>query len=129
LDYPVNGIQNGSPDGVALLDNTGTLVEFLSYEGVFAAASGPATGIASVDIGVSEQGTEAPGLSLARSANGTWTGPSASTFGACNDGDPPPLPAVIRVSVSPSSVSVPAGRTVALTATAFDENDAPIPGA
>src|ERR1044071_3535336 len=42
LTYPVNGIQNGSPDGVALIAAGGALVEFLSYGGVFAAASGPA---------------------------------------------------------------------------------------
>ena len=129
LAYPVNGIQNGSPDGVALVDNTGAMVEFLSYEGVFAAASGPATGLTSTDIGVAEQGTEAPGLSLARNAAGAWSGPAAATFGACNDEEPPPPAVAIRVTVTPSPSTVPVGRTIALTATAFDENDAPIPGA
>ena len=37
LNYPTNGIQNGAPDGIALVDNTGAVVEFLSYEGAFAA--------------------------------------------------------------------------------------------
>lgn len=31
--YPVNGIQNGDPDAMALVDNNGVLVEFLSYGG------------------------------------------------------------------------------------------------
>lgn len=41
LTYPVDGIQNGSPDGIALVDAGGAVVEFLSYEGVFTAVGGP----------------------------------------------------------------------------------------
>ncbi len=37
IDFPVNGIQNGSPDGIALVDNTGKVIQFLSYEGVLTA--------------------------------------------------------------------------------------------
>ena len=55
LAYPVNGIQNGSPDGIALVQGT-TVLEFLSYEGSFTATNGPASGMTSVDIGVSELG-------------------------------------------------------------------------
>src|SRR6185295_22499 len=61
--YPVNGIQNGSPDGMALV-NGATVVQFLSYEGTFAATDGPANGMTSVDIGVAENGTEPVGRSL-----------------------------------------------------------------
>src|SRR3954466_13014174 len=57
LAYASNGIQNGSPDGMALVDNTGAVVEFLSYEGTFAATNGPANGMLSTDIGVAEAGT------------------------------------------------------------------------
>src|SRR5918997_2666578 len=32
LEYPVDGIQNGSPDGIALVDPTGAVRQFLSYE-------------------------------------------------------------------------------------------------
>lgn len=46
------GIQNG-PDGLALVSPTG-VVQFLSYEGSFTATNGPASGMTSVDIGVSE---------------------------------------------------------------------------
>jgi hypothetical protein len=95
LTYPENGIQNGSPDGIALVDASDNVVEFLSYEGAFAAADGPAAGRTSVDIGVSEAGTEATGQSLQRSDADVWSGPSANTFGACNGsgGPPPPPPA------------------------------------
>ncbi len=75
------GLQNGSPDGLALVNGT-TVVEFLSYEGVFAATNGPAAGLTSTDIGVVENG-EAIGNSLQKDAAG-WYGPTTSSFGACN---------------------------------------------
>src|SRR5688572_24029705 len=80
LTYPSNGIQNGDPDGIALVDASNAVVEFLSYEGTFAATNGPALGLTSTDIGVREAGTEAVGLSLPRDAAGLWSGPAASTF-------------------------------------------------
>jgi len=89
--YPVNGIQNGSPDGVALV-NGSTVVQFLSYEGSFTAVDGPAAGEVSVDIGVSEPYTTAVGDSLQLIGVGTsyddftWDNPQANTFGAVNTG-------------------------------------------
>ena len=91
VTYPVNGIQNGDPDGVALVNASGTVVEFLSYEGTFAATNGAASGMTSTDIGVREAGTEPLGQSLQRTSADTWNGPVAHTFGACNDdGSTPP---------------------------------------
>jgi len=73
---------------MALGDANGALVEFLSYEGTFAATNGPANGKTSVDIGVAENG-EAIGNSLQKDlSDGTWSGPKASTFGACNASTP-----------------------------------------
>ena len=43
--YPVNGIQNGAPDGIALVDSS-SVVQFLSYEGSFVAVGGAANGMA-----------------------------------------------------------------------------------
>src|SRR5688500_9335846 len=43
LSYASNGIQNGSPDGVALVQGGTTVIQFLSYEGPFTATNGPAT--------------------------------------------------------------------------------------
>ncbi len=40
--------------GIALIDANGAVVQFQSYEGAFAATNGPAIGLTSVDIGVTE---------------------------------------------------------------------------
>ncbi len=129
LNYPANGIQNGSPDGIALVDNNGVLVEFISYEGVFAATNGVANGFTSIDIGVSENGSEPVGLSLARDASGTWSTPAANSFGACNDnGTEPPPPVVASITLAPVSGTVNAGSTLAFSAQAFDAGSLPIAG-
>jgi len=92
LNYPSNGIQNGSPDGIALVDANGLVVQFLSYEGVFTAVGGPADGLTSTDIGVSENGSGAVGASLQLTGSGTvyedftWAGEQPNTFGAVNSG-------------------------------------------
>ena len=130
INYPANGIQNGSPDGIALVDNTGAVVEFLSYEGVFAATNGAAAGLTSTDIGVIESGSEAVGNSLARDAAGDWSGAAPNTFGACNDdGTPPPTPEVASVTVTPPSINLTGGSSIALSAAAFDIANEPINGA
>ncbi len=83
IDSFSNAIENGSPDGLALVNN-GTVVEFLSYEGPMTASDGAAEGMASTDIGVAEPNTTPAGQSLQRLENGTWTGPLAETRGAPN---------------------------------------------
>ncbi|MDI6098664.1 ExeM/NucH family extracellular endonuclease [Actinoplanes sp. NEAU-A12] len=77
------GLQNGSPDGIALVKPDGTVAEFLSYEGVITATNGPAAGLTSVDIGVSEPDTTAAGQSLQK-IDGVWKAPAASSFGTLN---------------------------------------------
>ncbi|SDT71817.1 ExeM/NucH family extracellular endonuclease [Jiangella sp. DSM 45060] len=89
--YPTDGIQNGSPDGIALVRPDGTVAEFLSYEGGMTAVGGPANGMAAVDIGVSEASSTPVGQSL-QMVQGAWTGPLANTLGAVNGGDPDPDP-------------------------------------
>ena len=92
LSFPISGIQNGSPDGLALVYNSSTLVQFLCYEGDFTAADGPAAGSVCQDIGVSEPGDTPTGHSLQLSGIGTqygdftWNEPAANTFGAVNTG-------------------------------------------
>ena len=76
LQYPPNGIQNGSPDGIALVNTAdGCVVEFISYEGTFVAGGGPANACEGTDIGVPETGS-AVGTSVGRAGNtadGPWT--------------------------------------------------------
>jgi DNA/RNA endonuclease G (NUC1) len=126
LTYPQDGIQNGSPDGIALVDATGAVVEFLSYEGTMTGVGGAANGLLSVDIGVSEPGSPV-GQSLQRSSSDVWTGPLTSTFGACNAEGPPPA-TVVSVTVAPTTASITQGATQTFTATARDASSNPIPG-
>ena len=57
---PTPGLQNGSPDGIAIVCGGTTVAQFLSYEGVLTASTGPAAGMTSMDIGVSEAGATLP---------------------------------------------------------------------
>jgi DNA/RNA endonuclease G (NUC1) len=123
--YAVNGIQNGDPDGIALVDNTGKVVEFLSYEGAFVATNGPAAGMMSKDIGVREAGTEVAGLSLQRYSSGNWTGPRANSFLFCNTEDETPT---ASVSVSPTAQTLTEGGTQQFVAKAFDAGAHLLPG-
>ncbi|MCF8241182.1 MAG: hypothetical protein K9J16_07330, partial [Melioribacteraceae bacterium] len=88
--YPVNGIQNG-PDGVAL-SYLGSLIQFLSYEGSFAATDGDANGITSTDIVVVEGGTTTDIQSLQLVGSGTqysdftWSADLTQTWGTANNG-------------------------------------------
>ncbi|MFQ5330424.1 MAG: hypothetical protein ACE5D4_10635 [Thermodesulfobacteriota bacterium] len=92
LSFSITGIQNGAPDGIALVDAGSDVVQFLSYEGLFTATSGPANGMTSVDIGVLESGSTPAGHSLQLTGTGndsedfTWSAPVANTFGSVNDG-------------------------------------------
>jgi parallel beta-helix repeat protein len=89
FNYPVNGLQNGDPDGIALVDNTGTVVQFISYEGTITADGGPADGMTSTDIGVAENNSTPIGDSLQLTGTGpnyTWSAPATSTFGSMNSG-------------------------------------------
>ncbi|MCD6328799.1 MAG: T9SS type A sorting domain-containing protein [Candidatus Cloacimonetes bacterium] len=85
--YP-SSIQNGAPDGLSL-DYQGTVIQFLSYEGTLTATDGPANGLTSTDIGVSEPGEI--GESLQLSGTGTqyseffWVEPAPETPGALNN--------------------------------------------
>ena len=90
--YPVDGIQNGSPDGIALVAPGGTVAEYLTYEGTFAAVGGPANGLTGTDIGVAETTTTPVGSSLQK-VGGTWRDAAPNTFGVRNaGGDPDPDP-------------------------------------
>jgi Ca2+-binding RTX toxin-like protein len=91
LGFLTPGIQNGSPDGVALVGPGGQVVQFLSYEGPLTATNGPAAGMTAVDIGVSEN--SAPlGTSLQLGGTGfiandfSFQPSQNATFGQVNTG-------------------------------------------
>jgi len=90
FNLPSNGIQNGSPDGLALVDPANQVVEFLSYEGIITAANGPAVGMTSTDIGVAESSGTPAGNSLQLAGSGsqasdfTWESDSPNTYNAIN---------------------------------------------
>ncbi|MFA0960974.1 DUF5689 domain-containing protein [Roseivirga sp. BDSF3-8] len=124
--YAISGLQNGSPDGIALVDGEGSVVQFLSYEGAFVAVGGPADGMSSEDIGVSESSGTDTGFSLQLEGTGaayadfTWGGPVPSTYGAINSGQtliaPEPVLFVNEVHYDNSGSDVGEGIEVAGTA-------------
>ncbi|MGE3841677.1 MAG: lamin tail domain-containing protein [Vicinamibacterales bacterium] len=121
FNYPSNGIQNGPPDGVALVAPGTGLVQFLSYEGVFTASGGAANGVASIDIGVSEAGTEPVGQALQLVGAGdsyedfTWSAPSLASAGSPNAGQT--FTSTSTPGVLISDVSVTEGDSGPATAT------------
>ena len=92
VNYPPNGLQNGAPDGLALVDAGSNVIQFLSYEGSFVAVGGPADGMTSTDIGVAESTSTPVGNSLQLTGTGanyedfTWAGSSPNTFESINTG-------------------------------------------
>jgi hypothetical protein len=84
------GLQNGAPDGIALVDNVESfVVQFLSYEGSFTATDGPATFYVSEDIGISGTSTDS-GFSIQLQGTGTmysdftWVENVAETYHKLN---------------------------------------------
>ena len=129
------GIQNGDPDGLALVDDLGNVIQFLSYDGEFTATNGPATGLPSTDIIVNEQTTSPVGESLQLGGNGTiyenfsWNPAAAETFGSINNSQsfvaaaPAPNIAVSPLAIDFGTVEIgnaagPATITVSNTGTA-----------
>ena len=90
VDWP--GLQNGAPDGLALVDPAAFVVQFLGYEGGFTAIAGAAAGLSSVDIGVAESSSTPAGYSLQLAGPGNayadfaWQAPAPATPGVVNAG-------------------------------------------
>lgn len=90
LSFAFPNLQNGAADAIALVTPTGQLMQFLSYEGGMTASGGAANGKSSLDIGVSEAGTEPIGRSLQLGGTGgsyaqfSWQTPLVATPGAIN---------------------------------------------
>jgi len=92
LNFLMSSFQNGSPDAMALVNDSGVVVQFLSYEGVITAGDGPASGMTSTDIGVAETSSTPEGHSLQLIGIGdtyeefNWSTTMANTYGAINTG-------------------------------------------
>ena len=89
--FAITGLQNGAPDGLAL-DNNGTLIQFLSYEGSFTGVGGIADAVLSTDIGVAETSSTLVGESLQLSGTGfvytdfSWNTPTTASSDLINSG-------------------------------------------
>lgn len=115
--YAANGIQNGDPDGIALVSNNTTVLEFLSYGGSFVAADGPALGATSLDVGlVQTNSNDTLQLGGSGSAAGdfAWEVNTASssnlninqTIAPCGSQVPPVLAAIGNKIVNESNLLV-----------------------
>ena len=127
LSYASNGIQNGPNDGIALVNPSGQVVQFISYEGGITASNGPAAGMTSTNIPVSESGSDAAGRSLQLGGSGglanfTWRAAATQTFGTCNNsqsfsGTTPPNPVPTVTSTTPvnGATDFPAAGNLGIT--------------
>jgi predicted extracellular nuclease len=125
--YPVNGIQNGDPDGLALV-NGSTVVQFLSYETtaatpILVASDGVAAGLSATNLPVSENGSEPIGGSLALAGTGatygalTWTKQGTHSFGSIGLIMPtaPPIPPVRISEIHYDNVGADTGEAIEVT--------------
>lgn len=81
-----NAINEDGPNGLALVDPSGNVLEFWCYQGTFEAASGPAAGQTCLNMGVTLPANNF-GQSLQRIGTGyriedfpSWTGPITVTL-------------------------------------------------
>lgn len=119
------GLQNGAPDGIALVKGS-TVLQFLSYMGSFTAVNGAASGLTSVDIGLEEGGGTPADYSLQLAgvggtySNFFWTGPALHSRGQINANQLPlggPVAASVAVSNLTTTPVVPmTGQTVTISA-------------
>ena len=91
LAFMTSGIQNGAPDGIALIKD-GDVLQFISYEGEFSAEDGPAIGMSATDVRVREASTTPVGSSVQLIGSGSeyddfsWNEPREESPGKINDG-------------------------------------------
>ena len=119
------GLQNGAPDGLALVNAAGTLVQFLSYEGNFLGSGGAANGVRSTDIGQTETESTLATQSLQLSGTGTvasqftWNAARTASFGSCNTGQsftqPDAAPTVSALAPTAGSLSVALNSNITIT--------------
>jgi endonuclease I len=115
LAYAANGIQNGANDAIALVNGSGQLVQFLSYEGATTGSNGPAAGRTSTNLAVAENESPANtslqlGGTGSSQANFTWRASATQTFGTCNNAQvfsaPNPPPTVVSTTPADGATGV-----------------------
>jgi DNA/RNA endonuclease G (NUC1) len=131
LSYPQDGLQNGTSDGFALVNSRGRVIELLSYEGQLTASTGPAAGMVSTNLPVSENGSGNADGSIQRTPTGGWTvNGTSNSFGACNDNDgnvtPDPDPPLASMTITPNPANVVVGATQSFTAKGVADDGLPI---
>lgn len=134
VSYPTNGVQNGNPDGIALIDNLGNVVQFLSYGGTFTATNGPAAGKTSVDIGVTESSSTPVGASVGLVGSGDeasdfhWAVIGNDTPGGVNAGQSfngvvVPQPGTLSIADASVTEGNSGTRDIVFTVTRADGSD------
>lgn len=115
------GIQNGAPDGLALVYQGAVIsTQFLSYEGTLTATDGPANGLTSVDMGVEETSSTPIGESLQLSGSGStypdfvWNPPATETPGNENNGQ------TLGGALDPEPTNYPTNFTATATGLVID---------
>jgi uncharacterized repeat protein (TIGR01451 family) len=133
LVFLTPGLQNGAPDGVALVDPSGTVRQFLSYEGTFTATNGPASGRTSQDINVAEDPPAPVGYSLQLTGSGTcatdftWAGPALASPGTRNNGQSfTTLPTIIQTSPAHDAYDVAVDALLTLTFSEPIQSNGPV---
>ena len=99
----------------------------MSYEGSFTATNGPASGMTSIDIGVTEPGSDAIGNSLQRTGDGSssWTGPLAETPRRLNIAAGQSLSNASGVAVTLTVTDVNGNASSCTTTVTVEDNVAP----
>jgi hypothetical protein len=89
----IQGLQNGPRDAIALVHlSSRRVIQFITYEGTLTAITGPAAGMTSTDVGVSESDATAAGSSIQLTGTGnnwgafTWSTTAAASPGSLNPG-------------------------------------------
>ena len=123
--FALPSLQNG-PDGLALIKQGTSVIQFISYEGTFTANNGPASGLASTNLPVTESSTSLVGHSLQLKAGTgvtysafTWAGSSTNSRGALNRGQGilPPDPSDLALDMEWLAVvpAIPARKNVVVS--------------
>lgn len=131
--YPTS-IQNGPSDGIALVYN-GSVVpgQFLSYDGTLTAIEGPATGMTSTDIGITENASPFyESLQLNGAGAGysdfSWSGPLQNTFGSVNMGQTiggvtgNAVPVIFNIAQNPVAENITPSSTVSVSSDIYDSD-------